>query len=167
MRRAFEIVSFKRNQPLIAAHVWALIDGHGEMATAEQLSGRDFVRGDGGGDTLGVKPRAGSYFAGRSEIDHQHAHRAVALRLQNKPPLEFEGRAQHDGQHDRFAEELGNRQRIVMAAQDGIDCGSEPHNAAAQIKRSYLERQDRIIEAGFRRLSRRNTQVGVVHRRQI
>lgn len=167
MRGTFKIMSFKRNQPLIAAHVGALIDGHGEMATAKQLSGRGFIRSDGRGDTLGIKACAGSYFAGRGEIDHQHAHRAVALRLQNKPALEFEGRTQHDGQYGRFAEELGNRQRIVVAAKDGVDCRSEPHNAAAQIKRSYLERQDCIIEAGFRRLSRRNTQVGIVHRREI
>ena len=40
VRGGFEIAALERDQPLIAAHVGALIDGHGEMAAAEQLAGR-------------------------------------------------------------------------------------------------------------------------------
>ena len=73
---------------------------------------------------------------GRGEIDHEHAHRPVALRLQDETAFEFERRAKHDREHDRLAEQLGDRQRVIVVAQDGIDRRPEPHDAAAQIERA-------------------------------
>ena len=63
--------------------------------------------------------------------------------------------------------ELGDRQRIVVAAQDGIDRRPEPHDAAAQIERADLERQDGVVDAGLRRRPNRNGQIGIVHRDTI
>ena len=155
------------NKSLVAAHIRTLIDGHGEMAAAEQLSRLVLAGGDGGSDALGVKARASAHFAGRGEIDHQHADRAVALGLQNEPAFEFERGAEHDSQHDRLAQELGDRQRIVVAAQDGVDCRPKPDDAAAQIERTDFERQDRVVDAGLRRRPNRNGQIGIVHRHRI
>ena len=39
MRGVFERAAVERDQALIAAHVGALVDGHGEMALAEQRAG--------------------------------------------------------------------------------------------------------------------------------
>ena len=39
MRGVFQIAAFERDQALIAAHVGALVDGHGEVALAEQRAG--------------------------------------------------------------------------------------------------------------------------------
>jgi len=116
--------------------------------------------------TRSASKRAGAHPAGRGEIDHQHTHRPVALGLQNETALELQGGAQHDGEHDGFAKKLGDRQRVVVAAEDGIDRRSEPYDAAAQIERADLERQDRIIDAGLRRRPNRDGQIGIVHRKQ-
>ncbi len=121
MRGLFEVAAFQRHEALIAAHVRALIDGHGEMAVAEEFSGVGGVGGNGRRDPLGVETGAGPHVAGRGEIDHQHAHRSVALGLQDEAAVDFEARAEHDREHDRLAEQLGHRRRIIVTGQDGID----------------------------------------------
>ena len=63
VRGLFEVVALERNKPLIAAHVGALIDGHGEVAVAEQLAGLGLAGGDGRGDPIGVEARAGAHLA--------------------------------------------------------------------------------------------------------
>src|SRR6202042_2820335 len=84
MRGLFEAAAFERHKPLITAHFAALVDGHSEMAAAEQLAWLDRAVGDRVRNPLGVEPRARADIAGRSKIDHQHAHRTVALRLQDE-----------------------------------------------------------------------------------
>ena len=51
-------------------------------------------RGDGRGDTFGIETCAGAHLVGRAVVDDQHAHRAVALRLQDESALEFQRRTQ-------------------------------------------------------------------------
>src|SRR5580704_13382188 len=46
MRGLFEAAAFERHKPLITAHFAALVDGHGEMAAAEQLARLDLAVGD-------------------------------------------------------------------------------------------------------------------------
>ena len=167
MRGLFEVAAFQRHQPLIAAHFRTLIDGHGEVAAAEQLAGRGGVGGDRLGDAFGVEAGAGPYLAGRGEIDHQHAHRPVALGLQDEAAVEFERGAEHDPEHDRLAEQLCHRRRIIVAAEDGVDRGAEPHDTAAQVERLDRERQDRVVAAGLVGLAHRNGEFGIVHRARI
>ncbi len=88
VRGLFEVAAFQRHQPLIAAHLRALVDGHGEMAVAEQLAGLGRAGGDRRVDTRGIEAGAGPHLAGRGEIDHQHAHRTVALGLQDEAAVE-------------------------------------------------------------------------------
>ena len=57
----FEVAAFERDQALIAAHVRALVDGHGEMAVAEQRAGVGLAGGDRRGDALGVEAGAGAH----------------------------------------------------------------------------------------------------------
>ena len=163
MGGVFEVLALERNEPLIPAHVGTLVDGHGEMAAAEQLARVSGVGGDGGGNPFGVKARAGAHLAGRCEIDDEHAHRSVALRLQDETALELERGTQHDGEHDGLAQELGHRERIVVAAQDGIDRRPQPHNAAAQVECAHFKRQDGVIGTGSRRLPNRDVHSGIVH----
>jgi hypothetical protein len=105
---------------------------------------------------LRVKARAGPHVAGRGKIDDQHAHRAVALGLQDEAAVEFEARAEHHRQHDGLAEQFCHRRRVIMATQDGIDRGTEPYDAAAHVERLDRERQDRVIESGLIGLANRN-----------
>ena len=163
MRRLLQVAAFERDKALVAAHVRSLVDGHRQMTVAEKLAGRSRLRGYGCGNALGVEPRAGPHLAGRDEVHDQHAHRPVALRLQNEAAVEFERGAEHDGEHDRLAEQLGDRQRVVVAGQDGVDRGPEPHDAPAQIERVDFERQDRVVAAGLRRLANRDDDVGIHH----
>jgi hypothetical protein len=86
----------------------------------------------------------------------KHAHRAVALGLQDEAAVEFEARAEHHRQHDGLAEQFCHRRRVIMAAQDGIDRGTEPYDAAAHVERLDRERQDRVIESGLIGLANRN-----------
>ncbi len=115
----------------------------------------------------GIEARAGADLVRRREVDDQHAHRTVALRLQDEPALELQRRAEHDRQHDRFAEQLGDRKRIIVAGQDRVDRGAEPHDAAAQIERLHFERQHRVVDRLGRRRTNRNGEVGINHRRNI
>ena len=151
VRGLLEIAAFERDKPLVAAHLRTLVDGHGEMAVTEQLAGRCGVGGDRRGDALGIEAGAGPHLARRGEIDHQHAHRSVALGLQDEAAIEFERGAQHDREHDRLAEQLCHRRRIIVAPQDGVDRRPEPHDAAAQIERLDRKRQDGVVEPRLRR----------------
>ena len=92
-----------------------------------------------------VEAGAGADLAGRGEIDHQHAHRPVGLRLQDEAALELERRAQQHPEHDRLAQKLGDRRRIAVAAEDLVDGGAEPHQPSAQVEGLDLERQHRVV----------------------
>ena len=89
MRGVFETAAFERDQALIAAHVRALVDGHGEMAVAEQRAGILAVL-----QPRRVEPRIGAQPVRRLEIDDQERHRTVGLRLQDEAAVEFQRRAE-------------------------------------------------------------------------
>jgi hypothetical protein len=86
------------------------------------------------------------------------------LGLQNETAFEFERRAQHHREHDGFAKEFCHRRRIIMAGEDRIDRGAEPHDAAAQVERLHRERQDGVVAAGLLRLADRDGEFGIGHR---
>ena len=65
MRGVLEAAAVERDQALVAAHVGALVDGHGEMAVAEQRAGVGLAGRDRGGDARRVEARAGAHLAGR------------------------------------------------------------------------------------------------------
>ncbi len=89
VRRVFQRAALERHQALVAVHIRALVDGHGEMAFAEQRAGVGLAVGDRRGDAVLVEARAGAHLAGRGEIHHQHAHRAVGLRLQDEAAVDL------------------------------------------------------------------------------
>ena len=66
MRGVLKRAAVERDQALIAAGVGALVDGHGEVALAEQRAGISLAGRDRGGDALFVEPRAGAHLAGRA-----------------------------------------------------------------------------------------------------
>ena len=146
MRGVFEIAAVERHQALIAAHVRALVDGHGEMALAEQRAGILAVL-----QPLRIIARIGAQAIGRLEIHDQERHRAVGLGLQDEAAVEFQRRAEQRRQHDRLAEQLADRRGIIVLGQDVVERGAEPGQPAAQIERIDLERQHRIIDGNGRR----------------
>ena len=121
------------------------------------------LAGDGGSDALGIEAGAGPHLAGRGEIDHQHAHRSVALRLQNEAAVELQRRTEHHREHDRLAEQFRNRRRIIVAGQNGIDRSPEPHDAAAQVERFDGKRQDRVVDRFRCGRPDRDADLGIVH----
>ncbi len=159
MRRLFEAAAIERDQALIAVHVAALIDGHGEMAAAEQFAAGGLAGRDRGRDALAVEARTGPHPPAGHVVDHQHAHRPVALRLQDEAAVEFQRGAEQDGERDGLAEQLGDRRRIVVPREDIVDRGAEPHHAAAQIERRHLERQDGVVGRMRRRRAGRDFDV--------
>ena len=114
-------------------------------------------------DALLVEARAGAHLVGRDEIDDQHAHRPVGLGLQDEAALELQRGAEQHAEHDRFAEQLGDRLGIVVAGEDRVDGGPEPHDAAAQIEGGDLERQDRVVGGGLRGCAARDGNIGIGH----
>ncbi len=106
MRGVFERAAFERHQTLIAVHVAALIDGHRQMAATEQFAARCLAVRNRLGDAGLVEARAGADAAAGHVIDHQHAHRPVALRLHDEAAVEFQRRAEQGCERDRLAEQL-------------------------------------------------------------
>ena len=145
MRRVFQRPAVERDQPLIAVHVGALIDGHGEMPAPEQRPGARCAHRDRIGDLLLVEARAGAHLVGRGEIHDQHAHRSVGLGLQDEAAFELQRGAEQHAEHDRLAEELGDRLRIIVAGEDRVHRRPQPYQATAQVERRHLERQDRVV----------------------
>jgi len=80
MRRILERTAVERDQTLVAAGGAALIDGHREMALAEQRAGVGLAGGNGGLDALFAEARAGPHLAGRGEIHDQQANRPIGAR---------------------------------------------------------------------------------------
>ena len=109
VRGVFQRAAIERHQALVAAGVGALVDGHGEMALAEQRAGVGLAGRNRRRDAILAEARAGAHLAGRGEVHHQQAHRAVGLRLQDKTAVDLQGRAEHDGEHHRLAQQLGDR----------------------------------------------------------
>ena len=167
MRGVFQRAAFERDEALVTVHVSALVDGHGEMAFAEQRPGIGLARRNRRRDAIFVEARAGAHLAGRGEVHHQHAHRAVVLGLQYEAAVDLQGRAQHDCEHHGLAQELGNRLRIGMSAENPVHHRPEPHHAAAQVKRSHFKRHHGVVGRRGRRRAGGNGDFGIAHRRYV
>ena len=146
MRGVFQIAAFERHQPLIAAHVRALIDGHGEMALAEQRAGILALL-----QPRRIEARIGAQPIRRLEIHDQERHRTIGLGLQDEAAVEFQRRAEQGRQHDGLAEQLADRRGIIVLGQDVVERGAEPGQPSAQIERVDLERQHGIVDRNRRR----------------
>ena len=136
-----EAATLQRHQPLIAAHVRALIDGHGEMAMTEQRAGIRCLA-----EPRLVEPRIGAQPVRRLKIDDQERHRSVGLGLQDEAAVELERGAEQRRQHDGFAEQLADRRRIVVTGQQLVERGAEPGQPPTQVERTDLERDHRVID---------------------
>ena len=165
VRGMLEILALERDDALVAGHVGALVDGHGEMTMAQQRARIGGTRCDGGRDPRGVEAGAGAHLAGRGVVDDQHADRPVALGLQDEAALEFQGRAEQHREHDGFAEKLRDRHRIAMTRQDGVDGRPEAYHPPAQVERFDLKGQDRVVLGGGRRRTRRDVRIDIRHDR--
>ena len=151
MRGVFQTAAVERHQPLITAHIGALIDGHREMALAEQRAG--ILAGL---EPRGVVARIGAQAIRRLEIHDQKRHRAVSPGLQDEATIEFQRRAEQRREHDGFPKQLAHGSGIIVLGQDVVERGAKPGQPAAQIERADLERQRRIVDRhGRRRADRR------------
>ena len=126
----FEVLAFERNDALIADGVEPLIDGHREMAFAEQRPRISRAASDGGSDTSSVETGAGAHLVRRGVVDHQHPNWTVALRLQDEAALELQvdpsSTVSTIASPSSFATGAGYwwRERIV------VDCGTEAERRA-------------------------------------
>ena len=118
--------------PLVAVEVGALIEGHDEDALAEQAvgAGAGVIGGKGGELVLVIAAVAAESPLGAIVTDNV-AHRAVALGLDDQPPVEFERRTDQGGQRAGLAQQFGDRRRIGMGRQHGVDSRTHADDAAA------------------------------------
>ena len=141
VRGILEVAAVERHQSLVAAHVRALVDGHGEVATAEQVGGREP-----GLQPACVEARIGAQRIGRGEIDDDHRHRAVGLGLQDEAAVEFQRGAEQRCQHDGLAEQLADGRGIIVLGQDLVERRAKPHQATAHVERIDLVGQHGVID---------------------
>ena len=147
VRHLFEAVALERDDALVAVHVDALVDGHREMALAEQLAGLGLAALDRARHRVGVEAGIAAQAVRRVEVDDDQVHRPIGLGLEDEAALELQRRADQRSQHHRLAEEAGDRRRIVVAVEDGIERRPEPDGAAAAIERLEGEGHDDVVAA--------------------
>ncbi|MGY3405077.1 hypothetical protein ACVWZV_001190 [Bradyrhizobium sp. GM5.1] len=145
MSGVFEAAAVERDQALVAAHVGALVDGHGEMAVAQQRAGmRASIFGL--AESRGVVARIGAQAIRRLIVHDQERHRTVGLGLENEAALELQRGAKQRGQHDGLAEQLADRRGIIVLGQDFVERRTKPHQPTAHIERVDLVRQHGVID---------------------
>src|SRR4051794_35785935 len=84
VRGVFEAAALERDQALVAAHVGALVDGHGEVTLAEQIAGAlAFLQAG------GVEARISTQPIRRLEVDDEKGDRAVGPGLQDEAAFEL------------------------------------------------------------------------------
>jgi hypothetical protein len=150
-----EALAFERDDALIALGVGAAVDGHREMALAQQPSiGWQRV------EPLLREARIAAQAARHLIVGDQEIDRPVGGSLENELALEFQRRAEQRGQRHRLAEQLRHGVRIGVARQDGVDHRPELHQPARDIRLFGLERQDEVVlwdaqlDARFQRMIR-------------
>ena len=144
VRGLLQALAFQGDDALIAAGGGALVDGHGQVAGADQVGVLE-RSGAEGGHPLRVEARGGAQAVRRLEIDHDHRHRTVGLGLELEPALELQRGAEQHRERRSLAEQPRHRIRVAVAAQDRVDGGAEPDDAPAHVQRLHGEGQHGIV----------------------
>ena len=113
MRGIDQRLALQRYDALVAIHVAARIDRHGDVALAEQ---DPLVTAPLGLDQRRVRlVEAGvaAQLAGRLVVGDEKVQRAVGLGLQNERPSVLSGDTEQGRQHQRFAERMTDRLGIA------------------------------------------------------
>jgi hypothetical protein len=148
VRDLFEPIALERDDPLVALGMNALVDRHGQDALAQQLLGPCLALGHRHVDRFLIVTRIGAQSVRRIEIDDQKIDRSVGACLQDEPALELERGADQRGKGHSLAEQPGDRFGIAVTADDGVECGTEPDDAATAVE--ILEgKGDRHVVAAF------------------
>ena len=107
---------------------------------------------------IGIEAGIAAEAIRRVEVDDDQVHRTIGLGLEDEASLELQRRADQRSQNHRLAEEAGDRRRIVVAIEDGVDCRPEPDGAAAAIERLEREGNGDVV-AAFRAIEAKVLQV--------
>ena len=83
-----QALAFERNHALIALHLRAAVDGHGEMALAEQLRGLTVAAGN-RRDAVGGEARIAAQLTWNLVVGDEQIDRTVGRGLQDELALEF------------------------------------------------------------------------------
>ena len=90
VRGMFEALALERDDALVAGGVRSLVDGHGQMAAAEQRARIGGACRNGGRDASRIEAGAAAHLARRGVVDDQHSYRPVALSLKDEAAFEFQ-----------------------------------------------------------------------------
>ena len=74
--------------------------------------------------------------------------RPIALGLHDQPALELQVGADQGGQGAGFAEQIGDRVRVIVAGQDLVDGAAQARQAAAHGRTLYREGGDGVVGQG-------------------
>jgi hypothetical protein len=89
MRGIAERPAMQGNNPLVALHIGSLIDGHRQMAAAEQPARRYLARPE--VVHRSIETSVTAHAARCRIVGHEHVDRPVALGLQDELAFEFKG----------------------------------------------------------------------------
>jgi hypothetical protein len=95
---------------------------------------------------VGVEPAIAAQAAAGVVVDHDIAHRAVALGLDDQPAFELQAGADQGGQRAGLAQQVGDGLGIVVAGQHLVDGGAEADGPAAHGQAFDLECGNDVVE---------------------
>ena len=131
----------KCDDALIAFARIRTVDGEGEMAVPERCRCA-VVRA---GEPRGIEPRISAHQPRTVHIGDERAYRSVAADLQCEHPIEVQGLGQCRRQRGRLADGMGDRIRIGMPGQHGVERRAESHKPAAQGRAGEAVRADIVV----------------------
>jgi hypothetical protein len=100
------------------------------------------------GHLVGIEPAIAAQAAGGVVVDHDIAHRAVALGLDDQPALELQAGADQGGQGAGLAQQVGDRLGIVVTGQHLVDRRAQAHGPAAHGQALDLEGGNEVVGSG-------------------
>ena len=147
VRGVHQGLAIERDDALVAVLVGAAVDGHGDVALAQQRTLVAAALGFGEAGVGLVEVGIAAQLARRHEVGDQEIERAVGLGLQDElgPGLGLERGAQHGGQRQRLAQRMTDGLRVGMPRQHGVDHRAQPDDAADHVRPHRAERQHQIV----------------------
>ncbi len=134
---------------LVAIHLRALVDGHGEDALAQQAARagpQESLRRL--SHLVRIVPAIAAQGPRGVVVGHRQRDRPIALGLDDQPAVELEAGADQGGQGAGFAQQIGHGLGIGVAGEHLVDHPAQPRDAATYGRLLDLERSDNVFGGG-------------------
>ena len=148
--------ALESNDALVAFGMSALINGEGQIATAQQagyrstaIDGAVVARRRNRRHLVGVESGVAAQVTGAGDIGDNGPHGAVSLGLERENTVVFQRPGEAGGERQDLRQQTRHRLGIAVAGQHRVDRRPQPHAAPAQAKGLDLKGQNQIVETGL------------------